>query len=154
MRGLRAAASWALALFLIAMFVQGTLHPLPEPPVGSVKLYDLPGENILFETLAQRSGYSLFEPAGRVLTGIIELLAAFFLLLPFTRRFGAFVSCLVLFCAVSLHMSPWLGREIPASLLAGETGTDDGAMFALAIAMMVASILVIVVHPGRPRRQF
>lgn len=153
MSGLRLAASWLLCLFLIAMYVQGTIHPLPNPPVGSVKLYDLPGENILFETLSRRSGYVMFEPTGRVVTGVLELITAFFLLIPFTRRFGAFCSCLILFCAISLHMSPWLGQEIPVSLLPGETATDGGAMFALSIAMMVVSILVIVVHPSRAKRR-
>lgn len=152
MTRLRYIASWVLALFLIAMFLQATVHPLPNPPVGSVKFFDLPGENIVFSLLAEKSGYAIFEPTGRFLTGVLELLAALFLFLPFTRRFGGFLSTMILFGAVSLHMSSWLGREIPLSLKAGETATDGGALFALAIAMLVASILVIVIHPKRARR--
>lgn len=155
MRSLRYLLSWVLALFLIAMFLQATVHPLPNPPVGSVKFFDLAGENIVFATIAERSGYYMFEPTGRVLVGILELLTALLLLIPFTRRFGGFLSSMILFGAVSFHLSPWLGREIPLSLVPGETGTDGGALFALAIAMLVASILVIVVHPGsRKRRNF
>ena len=155
MRALRHILSWILALFLIAMFVQSTFHPLPDPPIGSVKFFDLPGENIVFSILAEKSGYVMFEPTGRFVTGVLEMLAAFFLLLPFSRRFGGFLSCMILFGAVGLHMSSWLGREIPLSLEAGETATDGGALFALAIAMLVASILVIVVHPaGKKRRKY
>jgi len=155
MNTFRHIASWVLALFLIAMFLQATIHPLPNPPVGSVKFFDLPGENIVFSVLAEKSGHSLFEPTGRVLTGILELLTALFLLFPMTRRFGGFLACGILLGAVSLHMSSWLGRDIPLSLQAGETATDGGALFALAIAMLVASLLVIIIHPGtRKRRKF
>lgn len=143
--------SWGLAFFLIAMFLQATVHPLPNPPAGSVKLFDLPGENIVFQTLANRSGYPIFEPAGRVVTAIFELLAALFLLFPMTRRFGAFISFLILSGALVLHLSPWLGREIPVSLTPGDAATDGGALFSLAIAMVVASVLILVAHPRRRR---
>ena len=42
-------------------------------------------ENIVFETLATRSGISLFEPGVRIATGIAEIGAALLLLLPRTR---------------------------------------------------------------------
>lgn len=153
MQILRSLASWVLALLLVAMYLHITLHPWPDPPVGHVQLYDLPGQNILFATLAERSGYVMFEPTGRFVVAILELLTAFLLLLPFTRKFGAFLSCLILFGAVGLHLSTWLGHEVPASLAAGETATDGGMLFALTIAMLVASILVLVVHPGRRKRR-
>lgn len=147
MRLFRQLASWALALFLIAMFVHATIHPLPGPPAGSVKFFDPPGSNIVFQTLAERSGQSLFEPAGRVLTGILELVTAFLLLLPVTRRIGAALAAIVLGGAVAFHLSPLLGREIPVSLDAGAGQTDGGMLFMLAIVMLVASLLVLVVHP-------
>ncbi|MEO0883121.1 MAG: hypothetical protein AAFY34_10340 [Pseudomonadota bacterium] len=152
MQVVRHLVSWALSLFLIAMFLQATVHPLPDPPVGSVKLFDLPGENIVFQTLADRSGYVMFEPTGRVATAMLELLAALFLLFPLTRRFGAFISFLVLSGALVLHLSPWLGREIPVSLDPANTATDGGLLFTLAVAMIVASVLVMVAHPRRRRR--
>lgn len=77
MRIFRHLISWALALFLIAMFIQSTIAPLPNPPEGSVKLFDAPGQNIVFQTIAERSGVSLFEPAGRFVIATVELLAAF-----------------------------------------------------------------------------
>ena len=151
MRPFRHLISWGLALFLIAMFVQATIHPLPNPPEGSVKFFDPPGQNIVFQTLAENTGITLFEPAGRVVTGLLELIAAFFLLFPGTRKFGALISTLILGGAVVAHLSPYLGREIPVSLVPGSEGTDGGALFMLAILMLVASLLLPVVHPGRER---
>ncbi len=149
MRAMRHLGSWGLALFLIFMFVQATIHPLPNPPAGSVKLFDPAGQNIVFATLAQNTGIALFEPTGRVVVAIGELLAAFLLLLPFTRRSGAILSFLILAGAVALHLMPdMLGREVPLSLASGAE-TDGGQLFALAIAMLAASMLLIVVHPGR-----
>ncbi len=149
MRLIRHLFSWLLALFLVVMFVQATISPLPDPPQGAVQFLDPPGENIVFQTIADRSGISLAEPAGRFVTGLLELIAAFLLILPMTRRFGAFLAALIMTGAVALHLSPYLGREIPVSLDPANTATDGGSLFMLAIIMLVASFLVMVVHPGR-----
>ncbi|MCA8901788.1 MAG: hypothetical protein KDA53_11105 [Hyphomonas sp.] len=133
------------------MFVQATIHPLSAPPPGSVKFFDLPGENIVFQTIADRSGITLFEPAGRFLVGVIEIIACLFLLLPFTRRFGAVLAALVTGAALGFHLSPWLGREIPVSLDPASTQTDGGMLFMLAIVMFAGSLLLLVVHPGKIR---
>jgi len=146
---IRHVLSWALALFLIAMFLQATIHPLPNPPEGAVKFFDPPGQNTVFQTIADRSGFALVEPTGRLVVGLGELLAALLLLLPFTRRVGGMLSFLILAGAVGIHFSPWLGREVPLSLGPGDAATDGGALFMLAVSMLVASLLVIVVHPGR-----
>lgn len=154
MRTIRTLLSWLLALFLIAAFVQSNIYPLNSPTeaAGQIKLWDAPGESIVFQTLADRSGYALFEPAGRVVTAAVELFAAFMLLLPWTRRFGAMISTCVLGAATALHLSPWLGREVPLSLDPAETGTDGGVLFMLSIAMLVASFLLVIIHPGKKKR--
>lgn len=150
MRLLRHLASWGLALFLIAMFVQATLHPLPNPPEGQVKLFDLPGENIVFATMADNTGIALLEPTGRFVVAIIELFTALLLLIPYSRRLGAVLSFLILAGAVAAHLSPdILGREVPLSLQPNETVTDGGQLFALAIAMLTATLLVLMIHPGK-----
>lgn len=147
----RGLVSWVLALGLIFLFLQATLHPLPDPPPGQVKLLDEPGRNIVFQTLAQRSGIALFEPAGRVLTAFLELFAALLLIFPFSRRLGAFLAFCILAGAVGLHLSPWLGREVPLSL-AENAPHDGGELFMLAVAMLAASLLIMVIHPSRRRR--
>lgn len=149
----RSLFSWLLALALIFVFLQATVHPLPDPPPGAVKLFDLPGENIVFQTIAVNSGIAMWEPAGRVGVAIGELFAALMLLFPTTRRFGAVISFAILSVAVGMHLSPWLGMEVPLSLEAGAP-TDGGQLFMLAIAMLVVSLLVIVIHPGKLRRVF
>lgn len=147
MQAMRYLGSWGLALFLIFMFVQATIHPLPNPPEGSVKLFDAPGQNIVFATLAANTGFTMLEPTGRVVVAIAELLAAFLLLLPMTRRTGAGLSIVILGGAVAAHLMPdVLGREVPLSL-AANADTDGGKLFALAIAMLAASVLLFVLHP-------
>ncbi len=150
MRILRDVAGWALALFLVFMFVQATVHPLPDPPPGQVKLFDAPGENVVFATIAAKTGYAIAEPTGRVVVAVMELLAAFLLLIPAWRRGGAILSFLILAGAVGAHLMPdVLGREVPLKL--GEAATDGGQLFALAIAMLAASMLLVVAHPGKNR---
>ena len=149
MTAMRHVGSWGLALFLIFMFVQATIHPLPNPPEGSVQLFDPPGQNIVFATLAANTQIALFEPTGRVLVALAELFAAFLLLLPMTRRSGAILSFLILAGAVIFHLMPdLLGREVPLSL-SPDAATDGGRLFALAIAMLAASMLLMVVHPRK-----
>lgn len=150
MRSLRVLASWVLALFLIFMYLQATIHPLPDPPTGEVKLFDRPGENVVFATMALKTGLTWLEPGGRFVVAVLELLAVLMLLIPAMRKTGAVLSAVILIGAVMAHLSPdILGREVPLSLDPANTDTDGGALFALAIAMLTASVLLFVVHPSR-----
>lgn len=150
MRSLRVLASWGLALFLIFMYLQATVHPLPDPPAGEVKLFDRPGENIVFATMALKTGLAWLEPGGRFVVAVLELLAVIMLLFPAMRKTGAIFSAIILIGAVMAHLSPdILGREVPLSLDPANSDTDGGALFALAIAMLTASLLLFVVHPSR-----
>lgn len=153
MRIIRHLFSWGLAALLIGLFLHLSVHPWPNPPAGQVLLFDLPGENILFSTLAERSGYPIFEPGFRVVIGGLMLLISLLIFLPPTRRTGGFLAFLLMTSAIVAHMSPWLGQELPLELTSGDAGrTDDGRQFALAIALLVASILLLVVHPSKQER--
>ena len=147
MRTFRQAASWGLALALAAMFLHLTLHPLPGPVAGEVKFFDAPGDHVVFSALAQNSGITLFEPAGRFVAGVLELIAAILVLLPFSRRFGAVLAVLIFGTGLGLHLSPWLGREI--ALPGG--GSDGGTHFLVTVILLVLSLLLLFVHPGKPR---
>ena len=150
---MRLLVSWVLALFLVFMFVMATIYPLPNPPAGIPKLYSLPGENVVFATLAAKTGFAFFEPTGRVVVAIIELVAIVLLLVPRWRRGGALLSFFVLAAAVAAHMMPdVLGRELPVSMSDPSLGTDGGRQFTLSVAMAAASILLLMVHPVRARR--
>lgn len=147
---LRTLAGWGLALLLIFVFVHATIHPWPNPPAGQVQLFDAPGENIVFATLAAKTGLAILEPTGRVGVAIMELITALLLLVPAWRRAGAILAFLILGGAVAAHLMPdVLGREVPLSLKPGETATDGGRLFSLAIAMLAASVLLLVVHPRK-----
>lgn len=148
MSGFRLLASWVLALALAAFFIHVTFHPLADPTPGYVKFFDPPGDNLPFATLAERSGITLFEPAGRFVTGILEVLTAILLILPFSRRVAAGLSVVLTGAAVALHLSPWLGREIALP----EGGTDGGAHFLIYVIFLALSLLLLVVHPNARRR--
>ena len=91
--------------------------------------------NHIFETIAERSGLSFFEPYVRILTGVAELLTAIFLLLPRTRLTGAVMGTGVLLGAIGFHLSPWLGINVP------EVGHF---LFIVACAMLVLSIVTAI----------
>lgn len=148
MSGFRLLASWVLAFALAAFFLHITFHPLADPTPGYVKFFDPPGENLPFSLLAERSGITLFEPAGRFVTGILEVIAAILLILPFSRRFAAGLAVLLTGAAVVLHLTPWLGREIALP----EGGTDGGAHFLVYVIFLALSLLLLVVHPSERRR--
>lgn len=148
MSAFRLLASWLLALVLVAFFLHITFHPWPQPLPGYVKFYDAPGENLPFSALAAGTGVTLFEPAGRFASGILEVIAALLLLFPFSRRAGAALSVLILGTGVALHLSPWLGREIALP----EGGTDGGTHFLVYVIVLAFSLLLLVVHPGNRNR--
>lgn len=72
-------------------------------------------DNIVFETLASRSGIDLFEPLMRKFTGAAELVTAVLLLIP-TARIKALAVLMafgILSGAIVFHLSPWLGINVP-----------------------------------------
>ena len=148
MTSFRIVASWLLSLALIAFFLHVTLHPWPNPTPGYVKFYDAPGDHVVFAALAAKSGTTLFEPAGRFVSGILELIAVLLILIPISRRAGAGLAVLLLGTGVALHLSPWLGRELPLP----EGGTDGGAHFLVYVIFLALSILLLVVHPPERSR--
>ena len=117
------------------------------------KLFQDPNiPNVVFATIAENSGIPLFEPSIRFIVGIGEFLTALLLLLPYTRRFGAFLSFCTTVAALMFHLSPWLGVEVP--LVIGSLETDGGQLFNLAMAMTAAGGLLMFIHPKKQRRRF
>ncbi len=91
-------------------------------------------ENIVFETIAGRSGLSFFEPYVRIFTGIAELCTALLLLIPRTRLTGAFAGLGLLIGAIGFHLSPWLGINVP---------TIGHFLFVSAVCSLVISLVTI-----------
>jgi len=89
-------------------------------------------ENIVFETLAERSGIFLFEPYIRYLTGFGELVAAVLLIWKRSRIVGASIGLGLLIGAIGFHLSPWLGINVP---------TIGHGLFFTALAMFALTIV-------------
>jgi len=83
----------------------------------------------IFETLG-------LEPWGRIGSGTVELVAAVLLLIPATRVLGALLALLVIVGAIASHLTK-LGIVVQG---------DGGLLFALAIAVFLASAALIVLH--------
>lgn len=147
MRAIRHVLSWGLAVILVALFLQMSVHPLPDPAPGGVLLFDLPGENILFATLAEKSGYPIFEPGVRVVTGFLLVFISGLVLLPWTRTAGSWLAVVLFLLGLVAHFSPWLGREIPMALGASDVALDNGRHFTLVLVCFVGSVLLTIVHP-------
>lgn len=89
-------------------------------------------ENIVFETIAERSGFNFFEPYVRMFTGVAELAIAVLLLIPRTRLLGALGGVGLLIGAIGFHLSPWLGINVP---------TIGHFLFIAAVAMLIGSLV-------------
>jgi hypothetical protein len=147
MNGARLMASWVLALFLAAMYLW--IADLTFFPPSANK-------NVVFLVLAEKSGIALWEPTGRFLVGCSHVLAALLVFIPWTRRIGALLCGLIAAGAVAVHFI-WLGIELPVEHVAGvaagdqlkKVPTDGGQLFYLAVALLIASVLLVFIHPGK-----
>lgn len=103
---------------------------------------------ILFQTLffkftaAPESVYIFttlgMEPWGRIGSGVAELIASIMLIIPRTAVFGAILSLGVISGAIFSHLTK-LGIALTAV-------GDHGELFALAVAVFVASAGVVLIH--------
>jgi hypothetical protein len=78
------------------------------------------------------------EPWGRIGSGIAEIVAAALLLVPRTTVYGALFSLVITGVAILSHLTI-LGVTLPAV-------GDRGELFALAVAVFVASAGVAIIH--------
>ena len=147
--------SWALGLtlavlLLIVAFLQMS-GPTPNP---------------VFGLIAARSHIGLFEPWGRYLVALLEVVAVIGVVYPRTRSQGALLGLIVALGAIVLHLSPWLGVQLPqgsavsqalaqgrsaAEIAAMGLPTDKGGMFLLSLAIAVLSGGTIFVEKAKVR---
>ena len=146
MREARTLGGWVLALFLAAMLIWVAVDTLA-PPAGT--------KNHLFQLFADTSGIAYFEPTGRLAAGALEILVALLIFIPFTRRFGAIMGVLLFTALTALVVQlMMLQVEIPVDVV-GEggavttTSSDPGALFYLLLGLLIASLALIFIHPGR-----
>ena len=96
-------------------------------------------QNIIFATIAERSGVALFEPQIRMLTGVLELIAAVFLVIPRFRWLGSLLAFCLIGGAIVFHLSPWLGIMI--SMAPGAPATP--VVFLMAVGSFLVTCLVL-----------
>jgi hypothetical protein len=123
-----------------------------------------PAPNPIFGIIALRSHIGLFEPYGRYLVVLLEVVALAGVVYPRTRPKGAILALVVALGAVVLHLSPWLGVQLeqgPAvsqAIAQGKSAadiavmglpTDKGGMFLLACAIVVLSIGTLFVEQAK-----
>ncbi|MBM3724733.1 MAG: DoxX family protein [Acidobacteria bacterium] len=100
-------------------------------------------QTLFFKFTGARESVYIFstlgaEPWGRIGSGIVELVAAVLILLPATTVYGAALSLGVITGAILSHLTR-LGIAIPAV-------DDHGELFALAVAVFLASGAVLFLH--------
>ncbi|MEJ0033357.1 MAG: DoxX family protein [Bacteroidota bacterium] len=76
------------------------------------------------------------EPWGRIGTGVAELIASILLLIPATIVIGALLAIGVMLGAIVVHLF----------ILGVEVQGDGGQLFAYAIMVMIASVVLLVMH--------
>jgi uncharacterized membrane protein YphA (DoxX/SURF4 family) len=106
---------------------------------------------ILFQTLffkftgAAESVYIFsklgLEPAGRIGTGVAELIAVILLLIPATVTYGALLSLGVISGAIMSHLT-----RLGIIVINSDGTSDGGLLFALALIVLLGSVLILLLH--------
>lgn len=120
----RALPAYLLAAFLVFMGMQKF--------IGDVPIFQIIETNVLAKT-----GFNvdLIEPAGRYLTGVLELLAAALLIIR--RLWGALLSITVIGGAILAHLT-FLGVSTPVSAEPG--APESPVLFFLALVFFAISL--------------
>lgn len=98
-------------------------------------------QTLYFKFLGQPESVELFtklgvEPWGRIVTGIIELIAAILMLIPSTVFIGASLGIGLMFGAISSHIA----------IIGIESKGDGGQLFILAIIVLISCVITCVLH--------
>ena len=99
-------------------------------------------DNFIFATIAQKSGIGFFEPAFRMFSGVLEVVAGLLMLLPRTRCAGAALATGIVAGAVVFHLSPWLGTKLPME--AG--GEPTYTLFIMALVFLVLALVNLLLN--------
>ena len=122
---------WILAVLLAAFF-------------GFMGVQKFGADNVIFSTIAERSGISLFEPVVRMITGVAEILAAVLLLVPKMRTNGARIGLLILIGAIGFHLSPWLGISVEGM---------GNSLFMMAIGGLILTMAVLFLERSASQKR-
>lgn len=115
---------WALSAFIAIVFVQSLFFKF----TGSAESV------YIFSTLRAWSGIALFEPAGRWIIGICELVASILLFVPRMRSLGAAMAIGIMTGAIYFHLFTPLGTNILG---------DGGELFTLACGVWISGWIIL-----------
>ena len=122
----QAAVSWVMQLVVAGILLQTLFFK-----------FTAADESVhIFSTLGRFLGIAGVEPWGRIGSGLVELIAAVFLLVPSTASLGAMVAIGVMGGAILSHLLV-LGIEVKG---------DGGLLFALALTAFAGSAIVLVLR--------
>ncbi len=98
-------------------------------------------QTLYFKFTAQPESVYIFttvgiEPWGRIGTGVAELIASILLLIPATIVIGSLMAIGIMLGAVATHLF----------ILGIEVGGDHGQLFAYAMIVLIASIILLFIH--------
>ncbi len=94
-------------------------------------------ENLVFQTIAQKSGLSFFEPGFRIFSGVLEVVAGLLMFYTGSRGVGAALCTGIVAGAVVFHLSPWLGTKV-----ALEVGAEPTySLFTMAVVYLVLALI-------------
>jgi len=99
-------------------------------------------ENFIFQTIAQKSGIDFFEPAFRMFSGVLEVIAGLLMFHPRSRSLGATLATGIVAGAVVFHLSPWLGTKLP--MAAG--GEPSYTLFIMALVFLALALVNLFVN--------
>lgn len=106
----------------------------------------------VFQYIEHRSGIDVFYPYVNHATGVAEIVIGLLIMVPATRRLGAYGAAALMAGAIGFHLSPWLGVSIPTGLADGAAApwtdadfatTSTSVTFVLAIVALVRSAVII-----------
>lgn len=99
-------------------------------------------QTLFFKFTASEESVYIFstlgiEPWGRIASGIVELIAAFLILIPKTTAFGAVLAAGVMSGAIFSHLFTPLGIEIKG---------DGGLLFFYAVLVLISSTILLWIY--------
>ncbi len=128
-------ASWILRIVVAVILLQSLFFKFTGAP-AAVQIF-----STVDEAVGEMTGLrGLMEPAGRIGTGVAELVAAILLLIPVTVTFGAVIAVLIVAGAIYFHLFSDLGIAV---VVDGQS--DGGFLFILALVVLVASLATLII---------
>jgi len=128
----KAYAVWVLSAYIALVFVQSLFFKFT---ASAESVY-------IFSTLREWSGINLFEPAGRWIIGIAELIASVLLFIPRLRIFGAALATGIMTGAIFFHLFSPIGIVIMG---------DGGELFALACGVWISGWIILALSTSDVR---